>query len=80
MNKEDIYAFFKLESQLHMALENWVKKITIDTEFYKVPFEIKCISNDGNGVLHICVNFKQNEVSNQDICYSVIIDDLVEAN
>lgn len=78
MIREEILKYFSLERELHQSLINYINDIRINTAYDKVPFNIKIISNDGNGLLYVVVEYKMEDQHNYnvEVSYSIKMDDL----
>lgn len=58
MRREDVYRYFTLDSQLHEAVSNWIKKKTLGTFYQDRPFTVNNIANVGGGQLGVNVDFQ----------------------
>ena len=78
MIREEILSYFSLERELHISLSKYINDIRINTDYDKVPFDIKTIANAGNGVLYVVVEYKMEKQHdyNVEVSYSVNMDDL----
>lgn len=78
MIREDILKYFSLERELNTSLTNYINDIRIGTDYDKVPFDIKKIINNGNGILYVIIEYKMEEQHNYnvEISYSINMNDL----
>jgi len=58
MQKEDVYKYFTLSSQLHESVSKWIKEKVKNTFYKDCKFTIDNIANVGCGQLGIRVDFQ----------------------
>lgn len=63
MNKEDVYTYFKLDSQLFMAITNWIHKVVKDSYYDKTPYRIINYALIDGGCIGLRVLFLTDEES-----------------
>jgi len=79
MQKEDIYKYFILSSQLHEAVTKWIKDRVRGTFYEGCKFNIDNIANIGGGQLGIRVDFQVPPMNDYvEEIYNVTIEELEE--